>query len=309
VPPAKRLIGHYSSRGWKVFRLDHWRIMSIGPRSRPLNVVIGAVATVVMAAVWSVSASTTAGAAAVQVPAGSKYVAIGSSYAAGQSIATQIGVCGRSTNNYPHLVAKALHLKLTDVTCGAAVTANAINTPQGDQPPQVDAVTKSTKLVTITMGGNDVQYSPTALACGADSAACLTAQSPMQLNSEFAALPGALTTLIEMVRSRAPETKIVFVPYVRIVPTVTCPALNFSPAAANYVGRIGMRLEKVFVDVVKKTGVLMADPYAAGSGHGPCAGSQAWIAGHQAINGFPYHPTAAGHVAMAHLVEHALRAG
>lgn len=276
------------------------------PSRSVLTLMIAAV--VFGLAAWGSSAAHAA-TTTVKIPAESQYVAIGSSYAAGQSIATQLPVCGRSTNNYPHLVAKALHLKLTDVTCGAALTANAIDTPEGDQPPQIDAVTKDTKLVTITIGGNDVQYSPTALACGADSVTCLTATPPTQLDSEFAALPGALTTLIDMVRSKAPGTKIVFVPYVRIVPPTTCPALNFSPAAASLVGGIGKRLEKVFVDVVKKTGVIMADPYAVGADHGPCAGSQAWIAGHQATNGFPYHPTAAGHVAMAHLVEHALGDG
>jgi lysophospholipase L1-like esterase len=233
--------------------------MSVNPRNRRSSASIVAIAMMVTAAGLVASTSTTAGSAVVKIPAGSKYVAIGSSYAAGQSIATQIGVCGRSTNNYPHLVAKALHLKLTDATCGAAVTANAINIPQGDQPPQIDAVTKGTRLVTITMGGNDVQYSPTALACGANSVTCLTATPPAQLDSEFAALPGALIALIDLVRSKAPRTKIVLVPYVRIVPPTTCPALNFSTAA-----------------------------------------------GHVATNGFPYHPTAAGHVAMAHLVERAL---
>jgi lysophospholipase L1-like esterase len=100
---------------------------------------------------------------------GARYVAIGSSYAAGfgiRPLEPGSGACGRSEVDYPHLVAAKLRLQLDDVSCGGAVTANALDTPQGSTRPQIDAVTPQTRLVTLTIGGNDVNYVGTAIPPG-----------------------------------------------------------------------------------------------------------------------------------------------
>jgi lysophospholipase L1-like esterase len=91
--------------------------------------------------------------------AGTPYVAMGDSYTAGPGITpvspTAPADCGQSAVNYPHLVASALRLSLTDVSCSGAKTEN-FTTPQfADQPPQFNALGSSTKVVTIGMGGND----------------------------------------------------------------------------------------------------------------------------------------------------------
>src|SRR5262250_1331586 len=83
---------------------------------------------------------------------GARYVALGSSFAAGPGIETQLGSCSRSDHNYAHLVAAALELELTDVSCGGATTANILDTPQGGATPQLAAVGADTALVTVTIG-------------------------------------------------------------------------------------------------------------------------------------------------------------
>jgi lysophospholipase L1-like esterase len=240
-----------------------------------------------------------------QAAPAAEYVAMGSSYAAGPGIADQlVGSCARSDHNYPHLVAAALHLTLDDVSCSGAVTANAINTDQGSQPPQVDAVTASTRLVTMTIGGNDVGYIATAIGCGDDTNSCVSSVNQTQLNAEFQALPQSLTTLIDQARTKAPAATIVLVTYPRLVPSTSCAALNYTSAATQLVASIGQRLEDVFVQVANQTHVRLVDPYVLGANHGPCAAKDArWVAGLRAPNGFPYHPTAAGHTEMAALVE------
>lgn len=247
------------------------------------------------------------------LPAGSQYVAMGSSYAAGFFIKPQEVVhgagasCGRSLVDYPHLVAAKLHLALDDVSCGGAVTANALNTPQGSAPPQIDAVTSSTRLVTMTIGGNDVNYVGTAIECGLSSSRCVARANSAQIDAAFQALPTSLTKLIQAVRTKAPSAIIVLVTYPRLVPPAPCPALHYTPAAARLVGSMGTRLEQVFVAVAKSDHVLLADPYVLGATHGPCTqGTNQWVAGLVASNGFEYHPTSAGHQEMAHLVEQAL---
>jgi lysophospholipase L1-like esterase len=244
------------------------------------------------------------------VAAGSQYVSIGSSYAAGFGIQPQepgAGACGRSLLDYPNLVAAALHLQLDDVSCGGAVIADALREPQGANPPQIDAVTSRTRLVTLTIGGNDVNYIGTAIACGQPHTTCTATADPTQIDAAFRALPGALTRLIRAVRTKAPSVTIVLVTYPRLVPPTACPALHYSAAATRLVGSMGSRLEQVFVQVAKSDHVLLADPYVLGATHGPCAaaGNQ-WVAGLVASNGFEYHPTVAGHQEMARLVEQAL---
>jgi len=91
--------------------------------------------------------------------AGASYVAMGDSYTSGPGITpvspTAPADCGQSAINYPHLVATALNLSLTDVSCGGAKTENFKVAQYPDQPPQFEALSSSTEVVTIGMGGND----------------------------------------------------------------------------------------------------------------------------------------------------------
>ena len=93
-------------------------------------------------------------AVAFAAPAGAagavhRYVALGDSYTAGPLIPNPTGEpidCGRSTNNYPHVVARAIHPAVfRDVSCGSATTKD-MTMPQtglplgGTNPPQFDAL-------------------------------------------------------------------------------------------------------------------------------------------------------------------------
>ena len=100
----------------------------------------------------------------------SRYVALGSSMAAGPGIRPSADGApfraGRSARNYPHLVAERLGLDLVDVTYSGATTASVLTDPQNGAPPQADALDASEDLVTVTIGGNDVGYVPLLMAAG-----------------------------------------------------------------------------------------------------------------------------------------------
>ena len=130
------------------------------------------------------SPSTTAPPIGSSLAPGDRYVALGSSIASGFGISVQSTDCGRSNRNYPNLVAARYRLELIDVTCGAAVIPNVVDTPQGTHPPQITALTPDTKLVTVTVGGNDIGYNATALACGNPDTVCT---APAALAQDFAA--------------------------------------------------------------------------------------------------------------------------
>jgi lysophospholipase L1-like esterase len=240
---------------------------------------------------------------------GSRYVALGGSFASGPGIPTQGSACGRSDHNYPHLVASRLNLRLVDVTCSGATTANVLDEPQGTHPPQIDAVTADTALVSITVGGNNIRYSSTTRAC-AWKLNCLAGLDQPTINAAVTDLPRHLEQLIGAVRERAPNAIVVLVTYPQVIPPegAQCAKLAMSPTDAAFIRDLGQRLEDALFVVAKADNVVLADPYLVTPGHGPCApAGQSWVAGVRARHGSPYHPTAAGHEEMAALVVAALQ--
>ena len=88
--------------------------------------------------------STAALSQTVALAPGAKYVSMGSSFAAGNGVEEQLGTCGRSTNNYSSIVAAALDLDHTDVSCSGATTDHIRNSSQNGAPLQIEAVTADT---------------------------------------------------------------------------------------------------------------------------------------------------------------------
>jgi hypothetical protein len=107
-----------------------------------------------------------AAAAGADAAAGEVYVALGDSMASGPLIPLPTGplACGRSTENYAHELADRLGVaELRDVTCSGARTdhmtqpqsLSLLDVDMGEAPPQFDALSADTTLVTLTIGGND----------------------------------------------------------------------------------------------------------------------------------------------------------
>jgi lysophospholipase L1-like esterase len=115
------------------------------------------------------------GLGAASPPAGLEYVALGDSYTSGLGLApgTELPVpeCAQSEVNYPHRIAEQLGLDLTDVSCSGATTADIDEVAQHDGAPrQLDALSDSTDVVTLTIGGNDLGFVTVAATCAAASA-------------------------------------------------------------------------------------------------------------------------------------------
>lgn len=242
---------------------------------------------------------------------GAKYVALGSSFAAGPGIAEQLGTCGRSDSNYANLIAAALELTLTDVSCNGATTDNIVDTPQGDAQPQINAVTSDTALVTVTIGGNDITYTSSTFACAGKAASeqCAANLDQTMINAAVNELPAELGAMFDAIRARAPQAQIVLVTYPRMFPpdAQSCSELNLSPADTAYLAALGQKLEDTFVSVAASHDILIADAYVRAEGHGPCDMPERWVNGDTVVeSGIRYHPTAEGHVEMARLALAAL---
>jgi hypothetical protein len=241
------------------------------------------------------------------VQSGDRYVALGSSIASGCGIANQSTGCGRSDRDYGQLVAAKLGLILTDVSCGGAVIPNVLDRAQGAAPPQIDAVTPDTKVITISIGGNDINLNGTALACGDPATVC---QAPATLAADEAALQGELVDMFAQLKAKTPSATIVLVTYPREIPDQNCVALSLTDGELAMLRGMGEKLEAASVAAAEQAGVMLVDPYVQPGGHTACApAAQRWTAGYHVAKGegFAYHPTALGHEEMATLIEQALQ--
>jgi lysophospholipase L1-like esterase len=269
---------------------------------RAVAVLIGTVMVLGVAA-CPVSAADSSGGA--RLKKGAKYVGLGSSIASGFGISVQSASCGRSNRDYAQLIAAKYKLDLVDVSCGAALISHVVDEPQGDNPPQIEAVTPDTKLITVAVGGNDIAYNGTAVGCGDPAIVCTA--SP-DLDAKLASARTELADMLDRLEAAAPKAKIVFVTYPREVPRAgNCPELAFTDDEAAIVRSMGKQLEAMFVAVAKRRGIVFVDPYVARGDHTGCAPpSQRWTAGHVPDDGFAYHPTALGHQVMAKMITKAL---
>jgi len=242
---------------------------------------------------------------------GAKYVALGSSFAAGPGVAAQLGTCGRSDHNYSNLVASELGLSLIDVSCSGATTANIVDTPQNGAAPQIDAVSLDTALVTVTIGGNDISFTSSTFACagtGPDEH-CTANLDQTAINEAVKQLPTDLGAMLDAVNAKAPQAAVVLVTYPRVCPldAVSCGELELSAEDTAYLAALGQKLEDTFVSVTSSRQSLIADAYVRAAGHGPCAAAERWVNGDNvAETGIRFHPTAEGHMEMARLVLAAL---
>src|ERR1700727_944870 len=165
--------------------------------------------------------------AAVESRPVSRYVALGSSMAAGPGIRPSAAGApfrsGRSARNYAHLVAERLNLDLIDVTFSGATTAHVLADRQRSAQPQIEALDGSEEFVTITIGGNDVGYVP--LLMGAALPALVrklpSIRELLDRDAREKALDGigdALHAVGTAVRQRAPRARVIFVDYLTLLP-------------------------------------------------------------------------------------------
>lgn len=147
-------------------------------------------------------------------PVKAQYVALGDSYSAGQGNSPYVSgtdisgynVCHRSPQSYPMIIESTHSYDLTnDNACAGAkttdVTGSVANSGDGNwsEGPQVNAVTPSTRLVTITIGGNDIGFNAFAQACvvsSCDESTSIYATTKASIDNDLSTeLNSALTSI------------------------------------------------------------------------------------------------------------------
>lgn len=260
--------------------------------------------------------------AAADAPSGPSptqtYVALGDSAAAGPIIWPQQKdqplPCLRSQRNFPTLVAEELGVdNFTDATCSGAETAHLWE-PQVDAPPQLDALTRDTTLVTLgPIGANDADITTAVLGCLLPG--CSTRDGD-EVHERIEETRPQVAAALEAIKEQAPRAEVVVVGYGKYVPTGGCPLRQpLTRTDADYVGSLTQHMSRVLREEAQAHGatfVALADLPGAAE-HTACAApGERWLEGLAPLafdGSVPFHPTALGMEAFAEGVAAAVGRG
>ncbi|MFI7499201.1 SGNH/GDSL hydrolase family protein [Streptomyces sp. NPDC049687] len=249
--------------------------------------------SVVVSAVMAFTGMTAMASAPAQAAGELEYVALGDSYASGVgagSYDTASGDCKRSQLNYP-VLSQAAHSEYTlkDVTCSGATIADVRNN-------QLSALNSGTDVVTLTVGGNDAQFTTVVTNCLSESDSyCKTATEWM---SSYARnqMVTELTSLYQDIKARSPKAEIIVLGYPRALSSAgTCPLIDLSAAKRTYMNGFADALAEGTKAAAAAQSVTFVDMRDAFKNHGAC-GSDPWINDLTAGTAV-FHPNLTGYLA------------
>jgi lysophospholipase L1-like esterase len=266
-----------------------------------------------MTALFLLSILAVAAPAAVAGPAeaaASRYVALGDSFTAGPLIPNQHGSpigCLRSDHNYPSLLAARLHVAtFVDASCSGAETTDmtaAQSVTLGTNPPQFDALTAETTLVSVGIGGNDIGYTGIFETC-----AELSLGNPFgspckrhfggELDQRIADTAPKIAAVLRGIHDRAPQARVLVVGYLRLLPAGSgCwPLVPIAAGDVPFLDGAERSSNAMLADQASQGGADFVDAYQGGNGHDMCAAPGVkWVEGLLPTQpAAPIHPNAAG---------------
>jgi lysophospholipase L1-like esterase len=265
------------------------------------------------------SPSASASGSAAAKPRFRRYVALGDSYTAAPLVPNTdtTNGCLRSTNNYPALVAAALPgTELVDVSCSGADTADMVGFQETNgevKPPQFDALSEDTDLVTLGIGGNDFNLFATLVGTCAQLRSSDPTGSPCsdryragasdELTRQLDDIRSHVAGVVAGIRERAPAAKVIVVGYPQIIPARgSCPEL-LPLAIGDY--PFARRISAGLAEAVKQGArqATFVDLFGPSAGHDICS-DDPWINGADTDpeRALAFHPFAAEQEAAAELV-------
>jgi hypothetical protein len=226
--------------------------------------------------------------AADAAPAYSEYVALGDSYSADATltlITTQFvpEACLQSSRNYPKQIAAELNIPVfRDATCSQAKTVDMVgsqNLPVGPpNAPQFDRLTATTDLVTVGIGGNDIELMTAALRCGSPTAVGSPCKDRWTINgvdkisSNIANAETRIVGTLVGIRERSPNARILLVNFMAgVTPSVSCyPMIPIADGDALWLADKLVELNSMLASAASQTGVEVVDTYQGSLGHDAC---------------------------------------
>lgn len=282
----------------------------------------------------------------VEVATGGAYVALGDSYSSGEGAYSEedekaplnegAAGCRRSRESYVTAIEKAYRFVggVQFWACGGATTWSFLR-GQGGRPPQVERVTSSVGLVTLTLGGNDAGFTPVLRTCFVKFAwqsDCVD-QEP-EVRRRIEGLGRSLYEVLAAIRSRAPQARIIVVGYPRPFPrapggdvAVLGPVPAFSVSVRDQqwinrmtrelddaIGRVANGMDRLIAAFQGQGSVEFVDAFDAFEGHevgtaNPYVHGVLVEPGVPPVNRNSFHPTRDGYRRLAELVKQRIEAG
>lgn len=233
------------------------------------------------------------GTAAPASATGASYVALGDSYSSGGgagSYAASSGSCDRSTKAFSELWANAhTPAAYRSVACSGAKTTDV-------SANQLPALSSSATLISITIGGNDVNFAGVMADCNLYGTTTCVNEINAAENTARTQLPGWLDTLYHQIRAKSPSARVVVAGYPRFYDlSASWYCLGLSTTSRTKINEGADVLDGVIQAAAGRHGFVFADVRARfASGHEICD-SGSWL---HSIDWTDitssYHPTASG---------------
>ncbi|MDR6414977.1 SGNH/GDSL hydrolase family protein [Pseudarthrobacter sulfonivorans] len=198
-------------------------------------------------------------------PPTADYVALGDSFAAGQGAVPYTDQnCFVSRKGYPEIADNRRDIKLTT---NAGCSGHLIKDVVADAHASVGS---DTKIVTVTVGGNDLGTTEVLMVClpAPESVECGRAAATVRTKLESDSFALSLAEVVAAIRTKSPTAKVVFTGY----PRLFAPGHPFA-AVAN---PLADGLNRVISGVADATGSDFVDVSGAFAAHG-IGSAEPWI--------------------------------
>ena len=216
------------------------------------------------------------------------YVALGDSYSSGTGTGsyTLNAGCERGIYAYPYLASRQRpNTNLIFVACSGATTDDVMAN-------QISSVNASTRLVSITIGGNDAGFSSVVSACVTGSCGPAIARAETYIRTT---LPGKLRTVYSAIQRQAPGARVAVLGYPRLFSASSCGG-TFGIDATERTALNGTAdlLSSTIATTAGSYGFSYVSAIPSFTGHAICSGS-AWLNGFNLFAiGESFHPNRAG---------------
>jgi lysophospholipase L1-like esterase len=225
------------------------------------------------------------------------YTALGDSYSSGVGTRTYLadsGSCYRSPLAFPVAVAQQLGASLTFAACSGARVQDVYN--------QLGSLDANTRLVTVSVGGNDAGFVDVITRCALPWPWTCWGDITNAANVIQSTLPGRLDALYDTIRGRAPNATVLVVGYPRLFNGEEC---NIGARISNgeqvELNRTADLLASTTAARAAAHGFGFVDPRTAYSGHAICDDVE-WLNGLSNPIMESYHPNRGGQTGYVPLV-------
>jgi len=249
------------------------------------------------------------------------YAILGDSYSSGEGTSnydadtnTPSNTCHRSPSAFGRVYAASSSAfaggNVEHLACSGATTASILTTGLYNEPPQVSELLPSARLVTVTIGGNDVGFAGVLARCVTPLLTCedyYTQDDSNNLDAAIENLRGTLAATYTAIKQKAPAATVIAVTYPNIFEPgskgATCASIGaIGSGDVEWLIRETFHLDDVIEAAARDAGIQVLDERYAFLDHELCSATP-WVNGlfSQPITDISgaFHPNAAGYAAIA----------